>query len=75
MLASLLGEMNGDHSEFFSMRKQQSHYNLIIGNWNIFLPMGKEHKLLEEAKQYSLDVVGIFATKSCGSTTVELSNG
>ena len=36
---------------------------------------GKKDELVEAAKRYSLDVVGISSTKRRGSTTVELKDG
>jgi len=45
----------------------------MIGNWNI--TQRKECELVEEAKQYSLDVVGISSNKRRGSNTVELDDG
>ena len=34
--------------------ERQSWHKLVIGNWNITSPTGKEHELVEEAKQYFL---------------------
>ena len=36
---------------------------------------GKEIELVEEAKQYCLDIVGISSTKRCASATVDLDGG
>jgi len=47
----------------------------VIGNWNITSFTGKEHELVDEAKQYSPDVVGISSTKCCDCSTVELDHG
>jgi len=44
----------------------------VIGNWNTTSLTGKEHELVQEAKRYSLDVVGISSIKRHGSNTVEL---
>ena len=48
---------------------------LAIGNWNVSSLTGKEQKLVCEAQQYRLDVVGISSTKRRGSGTVELNGG
>jgi len=69
--ASTLGDLR-------ATRKRQCRHKLhklVIGNWNITPLMGKEHELVEEAKQYYLDVVGICWTKSHGSNTVEPDDG
>jgi len=63
--ASVLGDLK-------DTRKRQSCHKLVIGNWNITSLTGKEHELVEEAKRYSPDVVGISSTKRRGCNTVEL---
>jgi len=50
-------------------RHRQSRHKLVTGNWNITSLTGKEHKPVEEAKQYSLNVVRISSTKHLGSDT------
>jgi len=35
----------------------------VIGNWNTTSFTGKKDELVEEAKRYSLDVVGIIVTQ------------
>ena len=51
------------------------HHQLRFGNWNIFTLTGKEMELVEEAKQYRLDIVGISSTKRRGSGIVDLDGG
>ncbi|MCP3656858.1 MAG: endonuclease/exonuclease/phosphatase family protein, partial [Herbaspirillum sp.] len=48
---------------------------LAIGNWNITTLTGKEQELVEEAKYYRLDIVGISSTRFRGSGTVDLDRG
>ena len=52
--------------------KRQSRHQLVIENWKITSFRGKEHDLVEEAKRYFLDVVGISSTKRRDSDNVEL---
>ena len=53
----------------------QRHNRLLFGNWNVFTLNGKEMELVEEAKRYHLDVVGISSTKRRGSGIVNLDGG
>ena len=46
-----------------------------MGNWNITLLNEKEQKLVWEAEQNHLDIVGVSYTKCRGSNTVELNKG
>jgi len=55
-------------------RTRQSRHKLVIWE-NRTLLLGKERKQVEEAKRYSLDVVGISSTKRLGSNDVELGDG
>ena len=50
-----------------------NHHQLLLGNWNILL--GKELELVEEAKRYYLDIIGVSSTKRRGSGTVDLDGG
>ena len=50
-------------------RKWQSRHKLAFGNWNSTSLAGKEYELVEEAKPYSPDVVGISSAKRRGSNT------
>jgi len=38
---------------------QVNHHQLLFGNWNILTVIGKELELVEEAKRYHLDIVGV----------------
>ena len=49
-----------------------NHHQLLLGNWNILPLTGKELKLVEKAKRYHLDVIGVSSTKKRGSGTVDL---
>ena len=40
-----------------------NHHYLLLGNWNIFTLTGKELELVEEAKRYDLDIIGVSSTK------------
>jgi len=54
------GEANGDSAKCFHSRALESHAKtailskLVIGNWNISSLTGKEHGLVEKAKQQML---------------------
>ena len=52
-----------------------NHHQLLLGNWNILTLTGKELELVEEAKQYHLNVIGVSSTKRHGSGTVDLDGG
>jgi len=41
-----------------------NHYQLLLGNWNILTLTGKELELVEEAKRYHLDIVGVTSGSS-----------
>ena len=49
-----------------------NHRQLLLGNWNIFALTGKELEMVEEAKQYHLDIIEVSSTKRRGSETVDL---
>ena len=53
-------------------RKWQSCHKLVVEKRNIISLTRKKHELVEEAKRYSLDVVGISWIKRRGSHIVEL---
>ena len=44
-----------------------NHHQLLLGNWNILTLTGKELELVEEAKRYHLDIIGVSSTKRRGS--------
>ena len=46
--------------------------NCCWANWNILTLTGKEIELVEEAKRYHLDIIGVSSTKRRGSGTVDL---
>ena len=50
-----------------------NHSQLLLGNWNILT--GKELELVEEAKRYHLDIIGVSSTKRRGSGTLDLDGG
>ena len=53
-----------------------NHHQLLLGNWNILtLYTVKELELVEEAKRYHLDIIGISSTKRRGSGTADLDGG
>ena len=52
-----------------------NHHQLLLSNWNILTLIGKELKLVEEAKRYHLDIIGVSSTKRRGSGTVVLDGG
>ena len=55
--------------------RQNHHNRLLFGNWNVFTLTGKEMELVDEAKRYHLDIVGISSTKRRGSGIVDLDGG
>ena len=46
-----------------------------IGTWNVTSLTGKEIELIEEAKKYQLDILGISSTKQAGNGPLILNNG
>ena len=52
-----------------------NHHQLLLCNWNILTLTGKELELVEEAKRYHLDIIGVSSTKRRGSGTVDLDSG
>ena len=52
-----------------------NHHQLLLGNWNILTLTGKELELVEEAKRYHLNIIGVSSTKRRGSGTVHLDDG
>jgi len=52
-----------------------NQHQLLFGNWNIFTLTGIKLELVEEAKRYHLDIVGVSSTKKCGSETVNMDGG
>ena len=54
---------------------RKNHQRLLLGYWNVLTLTGKELKLVEEAKKYHLDIVGVSLTKRCGSGMVDLDGG
>ena len=52
-----------------------NHYQLLLGNWNILTLTGIRLKLVEEAKRYHLDFIGVSSTKRRGCETVDLDGG
>jgi len=63
--ASTLGDLE-------ATRKRQSCHKLVSGNWKITSLTGKYHKLVEEAKRCSMDVLGISSTERGGYNVVDL---
>ena len=56
-------------------RVDYHHHQLLLGNWNILTFTGKELELVEEAKRYHLDIIGVSSSKRRGSGTVDLDGG
>ena len=52
-----------------------NHHQLLLGNCNILTLSGKELELVDEAKRYHLDIIGVSSTKRRGSGTVDLEGG
>ena len=40
-----------------------NHHQLLLANWNIFTLTEKELELVEEAKRYHLDIIGVSSTQ------------
>ena len=51
---------------------QVNHHPLLMGKCNILTFTGKELELVEEAKRYHLDIMGVSSTQRFGSGTVDL---
>ena len=54
---------------------RDNHHRLLFGNWNVLTLTGKELELVEEAKKYRFDIVGLTCTKRRSSGTVDLDGG
>ena len=52
-----------------------NHHQLLLGSWTILTFKGKESELVEEAKQYHLNIVRVSSTKRPGSGTMNLDGG
>ena len=52
-----------------------NHHQLLLGNWNMLTLTRKELELVEEAKRYDLDIIGVSSTKKRGSGTMDLDGG
>ena len=50
---------------------RKNHYKLLLGYWNVFTHTEKELKLVEEAKKYHFDIVGVSFTKRRASGIVD----
>ena len=66
-------QMGAAHS--ICTRVAPKHWNIRMGNWNVTSLNGKEQKLVWEAEQYHLDIVGVSSTQCRGFDTVELNEG
>ena len=53
----------------------KNHHRLLLGRRNVLTLTGKELELVEEAKKYHLDIVGIFSAARRGSGIVDLDGG
>ena len=63
------------HTQGNVARSRDKHHQMLVGNWNVLTLTGKELELVEEAKKYRLDIVGVSSTKRRGSGTVNLDGG
>ena len=54
---------------------RNNYHRLLLGSWNVLTLIGKELKLIEAAKNYHLDVVGVSFTKRRSSGVVGLNGG
>ena len=52
-----------------------NHHQLLLGDCNILTLTGKELELVEKAKRYHLDIIGVSSTKRRGSETADLDGG
>ena len=48
---------------------------LLLSNWNFLALAGKKLELLEEAKWYHFDIIGVSSNKNRSSATVDLDGG
>ena len=69
------GTAQSIHTQDNVAHSRHHHHQLRFGNWNIFTLACKEMELVEEAKRYRLDIVGVSSTKRRGSGTVDLDEG
>ena len=51
---------------------RKNHHRLLLGNWSVLYLTEKELELVEEAKKYHLDIIGISSTKRRSSGIVDL---
>ena len=52
-----------------------NHHQLLLSNWNILTLTEKELELVEKAKRYHFDIVGVSSIKRRGYGTVDLDGG
>ena len=52
-----------------------NHHQVLLGNWNILTLKGKDLELVEKAKRYNFDIIGVSSTKRRGCGTVDLDGG
>ena len=52
-----------------------NHHQVLLGNWNILTLKGKEVELVEKAKRYHFDIIGVSSTKRSSSRTVHRNGG
>ena len=62
----------GVHTRDNVAHSRVNHHQLLLGNWNILTLTRKELEMVEEAKRYHLDIIGVSSTKRRGSGTVDL---
>ena len=70
-----MGTAQSNRTQGKVAHSRANHHQLLYGNWNVLTLTGKELELVEEAKKYHLDIVGISSTKRRGSGTVNLDGG
>ena len=64
---------NGTQGHVANLRK--NYHRLLLGSWNILTLTGKELELVDEAKKYHLNIVGVSSTKRRGTGIVDLDGG
>ena len=59
-------------TQVYFLHFRKNHHRLLFGNWNVLTLTGKELELVEETKEYHLNIVGSSSTMKRGSRIVDL---
>ena len=67
--------VQNNRTQGYAAHFRRKHHRLLLGSWNVITLTGKESELVEEAKKYHLDIVGVSSIKRRGSGIVDLDGG